>query len=605
METGKWRITNHKSQITNRKLPVAPTPSRPYCLLPTAYCLLRERGERGQAIVFVLLVLSLFLVAAVAFTVDIANLWFHRQMAQNAADAACTAGAMDMMSLGQGGSVPGAHFTPPTAFDCGSTTPNTSSSTAPTPCWYAAVNGYTSPSMANGLPAGQPSNNVYASFPTSVPGLPGSAVPPSGLTPCASPGCPFLRIDIVDRVKVFFMGLLSGARTQDVRALSVCGLEVVKSPVPIVVLHPTMAESLKLLGGSGSSGMTIVGGGAKGIQVNSSSSTAVRGGEPIDLCYGGGDFCGSNIGIWGSQSPTPGFIASCPPSSPPPNPPTCTTGVQLTPKWLSPSLASSDPFAQVPAPSPTGLPAGTITPGITTYGCPDPAGCDYYTYGIYTPTNPIDVTKGTAIFQPGVYHVTGGMSLNSNSCVRPAIGAPDPMGIGGTLFYFADNNSLFVGSNAGSKCLATFDINNEKCTPLSQIPGNIPLTLDGNVLLAPCSGTYGDPLGTSDPIGEQRGILFFQNRSQSASATYQGGGSMLLAGALYFHQCVTSGSDTGVGCSSGAYNTILHLNGNPGSNTYVLGYIIADQIDQRGASSILMNLNPAATYDVIKVGLFR
>jgi hypothetical protein len=255
---------------------------------------------------------------------------------------------------------------------------------------------------------------------------------------------------------------------------------------------------------------------------------------------------------------------------------------------------------------------------VTGFGCPDTTnGCDYYTYGTYP--SGITVKKaggsgnvnGFAVFGPGVYYVTGGMSFDSNSCVRPAIGAPDPTGIGGTMFYFSGANSLSVDANSGSKCPVSspFTTSLEKCTPSSQIPSNIPSSLDGNVLLAPCSGTYGDPLGTSDPIGEQRGILFFQNRSTStgASPSYGGGGSMLSAGAMYFHQCVaTGGVDTGgVGCPSSAFNTSLSFNGNPGSSTYVLGYIVADEIILKGNSSIFMNLNPAATYNIIKVGLFR
>ena len=36
--------------------------------------------------------------------------------------------------------------------------------------------------------------------------------------------------------------------------------------------------------------------------------------------------------------------------------------------------------------------------------------------------------------------------------------------------------------------------------------------LNGNLLLAPCTGTYGDPTGA----GQYRGMLFFQDRSSGA-----------------------------------------------------------------------------------------
>jgi len=52
---------------------------------------IRRFSERGQTSVFVLLVLGIFLIGAVGFAVDFANCWFHRQTAQGAADAACSA----------------------------------------------------------------------------------------------------------------------------------------------------------------------------------------------------------------------------------------------------------------------------------------------------------------------------------------------------------------------------------------------------------------------------------------------------------------------------------------------------------------------------------
>ena len=78
----------------------------------------RKPGEAGQAIVFMVLVLGLFLLGAVAFSVDMGNLWFHRQAAQSAADAACVAGAMDMLVDSQGGATGHQGFTIGTEFDC-------------------------------------------------------------------------------------------------------------------------------------------------------------------------------------------------------------------------------------------------------------------------------------------------------------------------------------------------------------------------------------------------------------------------------------------------------------------------------------------------------
>src|SRR6266567_2420497 len=97
----------------------------------------RWRGDRGQVTVFVLLVLGIFLLGFIGFAVDMTNLWFHRQTAQGATDAACQAGIMDLLEIDQGTTLPspGPGFTPGTPFDC-------SGSAAATPCWYASHNGY-------------------------------------------------------------------------------------------------------------------------------------------------------------------------------------------------------------------------------------------------------------------------------------------------------------------------------------------------------------------------------------------------------------------------------------------------------------------------------
>src|SRR5919198_4005500 len=96
-----------------------------------------RRHEAGQSIVFVLLALGLFLVGAIAFAVDLSNMWFHRQAAQTAADAACTAGAMDLLVDATTGVNNRGGFTAGTAFDC-NLNPTYS------PCVYATNNGYSS-----------------------------------------------------------------------------------------------------------------------------------------------------------------------------------------------------------------------------------------------------------------------------------------------------------------------------------------------------------------------------------------------------------------------------------------------------------------------------
>jgi Putative Flp pilus-assembly TadE/G-like len=74
----------------------------------------RCNKDAGQVVIVVVLMLSLFLLAVLAFAVDYTNIWFQRQQAQTAADAACQAGAMDMYQLITGASFPAINFVPGT-----------------------------------------------------------------------------------------------------------------------------------------------------------------------------------------------------------------------------------------------------------------------------------------------------------------------------------------------------------------------------------------------------------------------------------------------------------------------------------------------------------
>src|SRR3954451_24800056 len=103
-------------------------------LTATSFISRRYRAsQRGQTMIFVVLGLSLVFLAVLGFAVDFGNLWFHRQAAQTAADAACTAAVMDMLLNAQGGTDGG--FTNGTNFDC-------KTSPLAAPCKYANLNGY-------------------------------------------------------------------------------------------------------------------------------------------------------------------------------------------------------------------------------------------------------------------------------------------------------------------------------------------------------------------------------------------------------------------------------------------------------------------------------
>lgn len=185
---------------------------------------LRSSREAGQALVVMVFMLSLFLVAVLAFAVDYTNIWLQRQQAQTAADAACEAGAMDIYQLASGVSLPNMGFALGTAGNCSSY-----SSSGPTMCWYANKNGL------NGYSGG--TATVSWTFPSSVTGV---TPPPSSVT-----AYPFLQISVSTPLKTYFSNLITGNQTQTVAANSTCGLTEVMQGGPIMVLHPTMSGSLQ------------------------------------------------------------------------------------------------------------------------------------------------------------------------------------------------------------------------------------------------------------------------------------------------------------------------------------------------------------------------
>ncbi len=554
-------------------------------------------GEAGQATLFILLALGMFLVGALCFAFDLSNMWFHRQAAQTAADAACAAGAMDILVDAQGGGTGNQGFILGTNFSC--TTVSTGSV-----CKYAAKNGYDSNNAA-------PGNLVSVSFPTTAANgaPPGVPIPPAAL----AGAFPFIRVDVVDHVQTFFLGLLSGSISKDVRAFSTCGVALVKSPIPIVILNPKVSGAL---GGNGTPTIRILGGAAQSIEVNSDSSTAVSWPGKLDLSRGGPNFTGSDLGTYGGPStPTGTFLPG-------------TTGA-----WRYPSSPISDPFAQVPAPAVPPIPlvpipgltaanssgcatsasiqAGTCKVTYLTHGCPDPSaiipsnGCQLFTEGYYP--SGITVKNDVGIFDPGLYYLNGGLGLLANSLVRPGTGTGS--GSQGTIFYLTGSTQtcsgqtglVCVGANSGKAGIDPYTTSGVQCAggPAPDSRLSLPATLSGNVLLAPCTGTYGDPLG------QYRGILFFADRSSANGGGWGGGGGFLLAGSMYFHQCNAAGTGTGCGAPPTDYNQTFQLQGSSGSASYVLGEIVADQMGGGGTPDVNMALNPNAAYNILKASIFQ
>jgi len=567
--------------------------------------------------ILMLLIFSLVLLGAVAFAVDMGMIWYHRQSAQSAADAACVAGAMDILVNAAGAATghQGFNFTGNSDVCYPGGTPNgfhCSALSGSTPCAYAARNGYDGGGTT-------PGNDVCVSFPTAakMTAVPSTAVPGSTLVPNA-----FMRVDITDHVPTWFAGLLNGRTSQDVRTFAACGSVLESAPVPIVVLHPTLDSSLK---GNGSQGeIHILGGPSKSIEVNSGSSTAVAFGGKIDLSQGGPNYDGSQLGTFGGPAtPTGTFLPG----------PTY---------WIDHAAPVVDPFQSVPTPAVPGAPAPPadltavvncssanikllrcVIPYWNAKGigaahvCPDPAGCVLLTPGYYD--SGLNLAGGgnrtTYLFDPGLYYIKDGFQAGSNTVLRtskypPTVPAND---IKGNIFYLtgktvscgaSSKGLVCITSNSGSKASSTkpnpavdtFSIFDSQCPGGTAVDTKLTDTLtkngtpytnlNGNLLLAPCTGPYGDPLGA----GKVRGILFFQDHASGGDSAFGGGGSSLAAGSFYFHQT------TGFGAN-------LQLQGNSGETSYILGEIIVDTLGMGGTPNIDMVLNPNKTNSILKATL--
>jgi len=592
--------------------------------------------EAGQTVVLVALFLSLFLLAAIAFAVDMGSLWFTRQMAQGVTDSACTAAAMDMLNAATGTSSTGG-FTAGTNFSCGGTWDAAAPTSAP--CVYASKN--MGGGAASTLTAGTQGYDLHFTFPSSVTGLPTCTSGTGAPAICNDPSAlssNFVQVNMDQRVPLFFSALVSGSTTTDVGAQAVCGVIEANAPIPILVLDPRGDSGT--LSGNGAINISIVGGPQRSIQVDSSSTSAVSisgASGTINLTHGGPNDNGSDFGVTGNESAVGIFH-------------TANSG-----QWLDPAAAITDPFATVPAPSvpsapvvPTGAEAVPgcasipcyISPALITanpgskiiHGCQDTAnGCYLYTQGLYT--SDITSFKQTLIFDPGIYYMKANLNAAANSCLRPGTGTGD--GSGGTMFYFYGTSTetssftVSVTANAGTYgvCGTTtlVPLSVVQCitsgTGQTILPANVTAAggLGGNVLLGPCQAptaggyNYGDPLGTADPLGEQRGMLFFQDRDANLTCkkcsqpSWGGGGAFGISGIMYFHYCNSAdGAGLGTNCNTAtAYTDQLSLQGGSSGNTYVVGDIVTDQLSLGGNPNIEMDLNPNALYYVERASLLQ
>ena len=535
--------------------------------------------------IVVVVVLTVFLLAFAGMATDYTNFWHQRQKVQSAADAVCQAGAMDLYLYALKQQTANMNFDPASgAFAC-------SASPTAAPCKIAKLNGY-DPALAI--------NRINLSFPTTVT----SQTPPAGVS------YPYLQVDMRQDQTAYLSRLLTHSSTVAVGGHSTCGLVSGPSSPPIVVLHPTDPQAIDMRGRPDL--IQIVGGPQRSIQVNSSNTPSTVNLSSVDLTHAGPGGNGGDFAVFGGPAINPNAA-----------------NVQLgTGHWIYPASPIADPYRLYSAPaqpaagtkfnkrSGTGqCPTGTSADPRGCYkvnGCPDSGGCEEYTPGYYP--NNIQVKNGTAIFEPGLYYLGNGLDLNSNSIVRVTCcgGTADGDGSGGVMFYFKGSGTLSVTSNSGKSGLADLyyvaggthggvQSRALQCPGGASNPGMIPATIDGNMLVGPCTGTY------RDPSGQYRGFLFFQDRSAAAAPSWQGGGATLASGLMYFRQCNAAGTGTNCTVPAGAnsYGTTFNLGGNPGSGSYTIGSIVTDRISSHGNPGITMILSPYPSFPALYVSMFK
>jgi hypothetical protein len=616
--------------------------------------------EKGQAIMLLVVVLGLFLLAAMAFSTDYTKMWFHRQKAQAAADAVCLAGAEDMMLQISGvtGLTPG--FTLGTSGNC---PPGAATGTV---CTYAKYNGYP-PSAWN---ANAASNFVSWTFPGSVPGV---TAPSGTLT-----AYPFLQVNVKENVKAMFSPMLTGNQFQVVQAQSTCGLVQEYEGAPLMVLHPTIKGALYYSGGAA---LKILGGPSRSIIVDSNGTTSNSNGATtaiycassgvIDTSQGGPNFTGSAVGTFGGPMLPPsstntqdacygtngsdGLAAGWSGG---------TTGI-----WDWPATPVPDPYAAVVAPA--GM--KSITPGTykthgngTYYynlaapemdGCPDQSPTDYGNYGDstywtcgsqyqskswycrgcheyapgYYPNGISENANDVITFLPGVYYLDGPLSIGGSDLIRMAKPCANSQGVVNTNPTSGNCSPYTQTAGPNGAGGGTPWTHQETDGVMFFFHGTAALNISG---CTGCpNGTRVDTVpatdltcnGSAPPSYLGLGSSLTGNILQAtctADGTYwdiAGDGSDSpgsIRGLLMFQDHADTASPQFQGSAnlaytgtlyfhSSTYGTIFQIPGGTFSNTLIWGNIVTDQLQMTGSGVLEMGLNPNKTTQLLKVGLFQ
>lgn len=414
--------------------------------------------------------LSLFvMLGMMGLVVDLGYGYYRREAAQTASDAAAAAMIQAAIQLSPnsqscGSSAVWCGSPAGTAANCPATAPATLSTAFDYGCKMAELNGFAT--------TGRQTVSIQANTSSSAPTVPGTTVSYWATVRISESGLPFFGSP--------GNGVLSSSSRS---TAAIVGSSASISNDCLYVLNGTAKDALNM--GNGIHVTTS----SCGVYVNSNNSEAA-------LVTGGAVLKSTTFNsVGGVAHPNGGCI----------NTPTggCNSLVPTTG-----ATAVADPFASLPAPTPT-------TPCIN---------------GTYT------------AWQPSAYQLSPGTYCNFNLANgMSAVMAPG--------IYIINGSSGFNVANGGGTLTAT---------------GGVMIYLTGGAQVNIANGS--SVTLTAQSSGPYQGVLFYQDRTQTAGTSYfAGGANQKLTGSLYFPKSL--------------------LNIDNGSNTSTLG-IVAGSVNFQGGATI-------------------
>ena len=462
-----------------------------------------RRDQRGQTLVIVALgMLALMAFAALAF--DAGQMMLDRRAQQDAADAAALAGARYLLDPAN----------PTTSSPCNSMTTPTNCATAVSTALQTASTDHYGNGTSNGVAANGATVTVK--------------IPPGPETAFAD-RAGFIEVQIQTN-RPSIVGAILGFLSHPVGAFAVAGNY--NGPTfngSLLALNPILCQSARF----GGSGTVTVG---SGIQVDSSCN----GSNPANSAFSQGGSSSVNVAIGGTINVVGSASYSQSHVSPPP-----TTGAPYMP----------DPFAGVPEPTDTTLPAAATLLGSPSTqppsGCPGsanpasaaaPATCTFNTAGQTWVLSPgyypggIQVQKGTIYLLPGIYYIGGGgfniTATGSNSAAVFSVPADYTTT---TMWTIANHSACDATSSytppVPSPCGGVMIYNSVDATNPSGAGKFAAINMTGNNATL---GLY--------PIQQApwTGLVIFQDRTQTLGTTGSGdislngnGSNLWVNGAIY------------------------------------------------------------------------